>query len=379
MKDLSTIYISAGEESGDLLGAEVIREIRKEEPDIRIKGIGGKHMAAEGMETVFRTERLGFMGFFELIRHALVIRKALKKIAYAIMQDKPSVVLLIDFSEFHIKLAKMIRSSLPGTTIVKYVSPQIWASRQGRINDIVKNYDCLCCILPFEADLYKNSDIDCRYVGHPMLDKYKIELDYDSFLEKFGFSDEKTIISVFPGSRKQEIKKHIPVLIGFFKKILDRDDVEIAICRSGNLKDNIFDKYDLPKSVKVIPASYQWELMEHSGIVLCKSGTSTIQTAITCTPSVVFYKVNPVSFAIAKRIVKTKYISLPNIIAGKQINTELIQNDFTPENLFSEVLKLLDNQDIYRLRKSELSAVKEMIGTKGAAAKVARAVLDYMK
>jgi lipid-A-disaccharide synthase len=378
MTNSNLLYITAGEESGDLLGSEVIREIKMNRPDIIIKGIGGKKMTAAGLIPVFRTEKLGFMGFFELIRHIFVIRKAFKTILQGVIQDKPSVILMIDFSEFHIKLAKKIKAALPDTKIIKYVSPQIWASRPKRINDIVRNYDCLCCILPFEKYIYAGHDIDCRYVGHPLLDHYKINLLYEEFIEKFGISEVRTVISIFPGSRKQEIIKHMPVIKDFINRMKSRPDIDIVICRSGNLKNSIFKKYDLPGSVKIIPSEFQWEVMSYSGIILCKSGTATLQTAIVETPSIVFYKVNPISFFIAKMIVKTKFISLPNIIAGKQINPELIQSDFTPENLVHEVNKLLDSEDIYELRKNELKSLNKLLGDKGAAQKVASAVLDYI-
>lgn len=378
MTNNNLLYITAGEESGDLLGSEVIREIRISCPDIIIKGIGGKKMTAAGLIPVFRTEKLGFMGFFELIKHVFVIRRAFRTILESIIIDKPAAVLMIDFSEFHIKLAKKIKAVLPDTKIIKYVSPQIWASRENRIKDIVRYYDCLCCILPFEKKIYAEYDIDCRFVGHPLLDKYEIKLMYDEFIEKFAISEDKTIISIFPGSRKQEIIKHMPVIIDFIEKMKSRQNIEIVICRSGNLKNSIFKKYDLPGSVKIIPSEYQWEVMSYSGIILCKSGTATLQTAIVETPSIVFYKVNPISFLIAKMIVKTKFISLPNIIAEKQINPELIQSDFTAENLVHEVNKLLDSEDIYELRKNELKSLNKLLGDKGAAQKVASAVLDYI-
>jgi len=378
MMDKELIYITAGEESGDLLGSEVISHIRRIRPEIVIKGIGGKKMVENGLLPVFRTEKLGFMGFLELIKHFFVIKRAFKTILKNIINDKPSVVLMIDFSEFHIKLAKKIKQALPDTKIIKYVSPQIWASREKRIEEIVKYYDCLCCILPFEPEIYSAYPIDCRFVGHPLLDKYKIGLMYDEFIEKFSISEDKTIISIFPGSRKQEIKKHMGVISQYLNSMSKRGDIEFIICRSGNLPKHVFDRYDLPPSVKIIPSEYQWEIMSYSGIVLCKSGTSTLQTAITETPSIVFYKVNPISFMIAKMIVKIKYISLPNIIAGKQINPELIQDDFTAKNLIHETEKLLDNEDIYNLRKSELKEVNKLLGNQGAGKRVAQAVLEYI-
>ncbi|MBU4486512.1 MAG: lipid-A-disaccharide synthase [Candidatus Delongbacteria bacterium] len=379
MKNEKIIYITAGEESGDMLGSEVIRSIKKIHPDVIIRGIGGKKMAECGLEPVFRTEKLGFMGFFELIKHAFVIRKAFKTILEKIIEDKPAVILMIDFSEFHLKLAKRVKSALPDTKIIKYVSPQIWASRPKRIHDIVKYYDCLCCILPFEKKYYEKFDIDCRFVGHPLLDKYQINLDYNEFIEKFSISEVKTMISIFPGSRLQEIKKHLPVIKEFIYKIMTRGNIEIIICRSENLPINIFGKYALPETVKIISSEYQWEIMKYSDIIICKSGTSTLQTAIAQTPSIVFYKVNPISFFIAKLIVKAKYISLPNIIADKQINPELIQDDFTSRNLINEVEKLLNSNYICELRKTGLEQVSKLLGGKGAGNRVAQAVSDYME
>ncbi len=378
MKNSDMIYMTAGEESGDLLGSEVVRHIRSSRPEIIIKGIGGEKMASAGLIPIFRTEKLGFMGFFELVKHALVIRKALKAVMKGILEDRPGTILMIDFSEFHIKLAKKIKKRLPETKIIKYVSPQIWASREKRISDIAEFYDCICCIMPFETEIYRDYAIDCRYVGHPLMDKFEIKTGYEEFYEKFGLSDSKTLISIFPGSREQEIKKHMPVIAEYTKKLTaENTDVEMVICKSGNLPESIFSDFKLPGAVRIIPSEYQWEVMSYSGIVLCKSGTSTLQTSITETPSIVFYKVNPLSFIIAKMIVKIKYISLPNIIAGKQINPELIQSDFTAENLLVETRKLLDHDDIYQMRKNELRLVKDMIGEKGAAEKVAQAVLDY--
>ena len=192
------IYITSGEQSGDMLGAGVIRKILQSEPDIMIKGIGGKEMRKAGMETVFDSEKLGFMGFFELIRHAFVIKSAFKTVLKSILNDRPPVILMVDFSEFHIKLAKKIKNRLPQTRIIKYVSPQIWASRYERINDIVKYYDCLCCILPFETEIYSEHPLDCRYVGHPLTDRYELKLSYSEFYDRFGLDENKTLISVFP-------------------------------------------------------------------------------------------------------------------------------------------------------------------------------------
>lgn len=259
------IYITAGEESGDLLGSSVIKALKKSGKDLKFKGIGGELMKAEGLEEVFSTGQLGFMGFIELVKHTFFIRKVFKAILKKIIEDEPAVILMIDFSEFHLKLALKLRQLDPDIRIVKYVSPQIWASRSGRIDNIVKAYDCLCCILPFEPEIYKEQPIDCRYVGHPLLEKFQISLEPAEFAEKFFLSTDKTMVSIFPGSRKQEIKKHLPVLKKFMKNILKvRDDIEFVICLSGNIPEADLDLKDLSGTVKIIPSEYQWEIMKYS-------------------------------------------------------------------------------------------------------------------
>ena len=374
------IYISAGEASGDLLGSEVVKELMAVDPCLKIKGIGGSQMMIQGLDPIFRTEELGFMGFFEIFRHLFLIRKVMNTMVKSILKDKPKVVLLIDFSEFHIKLAKRLKKHNIDSKIIKYVSPQIWASRSKRINDISANYDCLCCILPFEKEIYKDHDIDCRYVGHPLLDKINIRYEKEEFYKFLKMNNENKIISIFPGSRDQEVGKHIDVILKAVRDLKnERKDLSFFICKSENITFENYLKVFEEKKITVIDSVYQWELIKYSDIVLCKSGTSSLQTAIMKTPSIIFYKLNVFSYMIAKRIIKTEFISLPNIIANKMIVPELMQDDFTAENLKTEVLKYLNDDEYYNDTVKELEKVADSIGEKGAGRKVAQAVLEYLK
>lgn len=373
------VYISAGEASGDLLGGEVIKELLTVDPYVKVKGIGGSSMMIQGLDPIFRTEELGFMGFFEIFSHIFLIRKVMNTMVESIIKDKPKVVLLIDFSEFHIKLAKRLKKHNIQSKIIKYVSPQIWASRAKRIKDIVTNYNCLCCILPFEKEIYKDHDIDCRYVGHPLLDTVKIRYEKDEFLKLLKISEDKTIISIFPGSRKQEISKHLDVILEAVRSLkLERDDLSFFICKSENITFENYLKTFEDEDIEIVDSTYQWELIKYSNIVLCKSGTSSLQTAIMKTPSIIFYRLNSFSYFIAKRIIKTKYISLPNIIANKMIVPELMQNDFTPDNIKAETLKYLQDKEYYDLTVKELEKVANSIGKSGAGKKVAEAVIEYL-
>jgi lipid-A-disaccharide synthase len=373
------IYISAGEASGDLLGSEVIKELLVSDPYLKIKGIGGSNMMVQGFDPIFRTEELGFMGFFEIFRHVFFIRKVMKAMVKSILKDQPKIVLLIDFSEFHIKLAKRLKKHNIKSKIIKYVSPQIWASRSKRITDIVKTYDCLCCILPFEKEIYKDHDIDCRYVGHPLLDKVKIRYEKEEFYKFLKINGKKKIISIFPGSRKQEVSKHIDVILKAVKDLKnDRKDLSFFICKIENITFENYLKIFEEENITIVDSVYQWELIKYSDIVLCKSGTSSLQTAIMKTPSIIFYRLNSFSYMIAKRIIKTEFISLPNIIAKKLIIPELMQDDFTAENLKIETLKYLNDKEYYDDTITELEKVANSIGDKGAGKKVAEAVLEYL-
>ena len=374
------IYISAGEASGDLLGSEVIKELLAIDPYLKMKGIGGSQMMIQGFAPIFRTEELGFMGFFEIFSHLFLIRKVMNTMVKNILKDKPKVVLLIDFSEFHIKLAKRLKKHNVESKIIKYVSPQIWASRSKRITDIVASYDCLCCILPFEKEIYKDHDIDCRYVGHPLLDKVKIRYEEEEFYKFLKIDKNKKIISIFPGSRNQEVNKHIDVIVKAVRGLKsERKDLSFFICKSENITFENYFKIFKEEKIEIIDSVYQWELIKYSDIVLCKSGTSSLQAAIMKTPAIIFYKLNSFSYQIAKRIIKTPYISLPNIIANKMIIPELMQDDFTAENLKVESLKYLNDEEYYDDTVNELEKVSNSIGDKGAGKKVAQAVIEYLK
>ncbi len=268
---------------------------------------------------------------------------------------------------------------------MRYVSPQIWASRSKRIDDIVYAYDSLCCILPFEKKLYNGYDIDARYVGHPLLDQYRINIDFKTFKTQNGINllKNQKIISIFPGSRQQEIDKHLVTLIKSVKALKNRSssiglEYEFLICKSNEiiLKDEFLEQID-ELGIKIIDSKYQWEVMKYSDFILCKSGTSTLQAIIAGTPALVFYKMNALTFAIGKRIVKIKYIGLANIIANKEIYPELIQDDFNETNV-AEITEnfLLNKDNIYYKTLEEIGEARSMIGEKGASKKVAVTVLD---
>ena len=393
-KNNNKIYIIAGESSGDLHASNVMQELKKINPSLEFRGIGGDKMISEGLDLQYHVKNLSFMGIWEVLKHFLLIKKLFTKIKQDIIDTDPAVVLLVDFSEFNLKMGKALRNYLnankdkPSFKIVRYVSPQIWASRSKRITDIVYSYDSLCCILPFEKKLYDGYDIDARYVGHPLLDQYKINIDFETFKNqnKITLTDNnKKIISIFPGSRQQEIDKHLVTLIKSVQMLKNRSrstglEYEFLLCKSNEivLKDEFLEQIK-EIGIKIVDSRFQWEVMKYSDFILCKSGTSTLQAVIAGTPSLVFYRMNALTFAIGKRIVKIKYIGLANIIADKEIYPELIQDDFNEKNITEITEQFLLNKDnIYYSTLKEIEKVNSTIGEKGASKKVAETVLDNM-
>lgn len=368
------IYVITGETSGDMHAAEVVKELKKKSPQLQFKGVCGDLGQKAGIEPVADISQLSVMGFWEVFVKLYKISNLIKLLSDKINQDKPAVVLFVDFSEFNFKLASNLRTCETSSKLIKYVSPQVWASRSGRIKKIAATYDALLCILPFEKKWYDGYSFDVRYVGHPLLDEYELKSSKEDFFTKHNLSLDKKTIAIFPGSRKQEVTKHMSILNKTVKSLLQRrSDLQFILCKSSGLE-NLGKTYPL---VKVIDSSWQWDIMEHSDFILTKSGTVTLQAAITETPAVIFYKMNRLTFEIGKRIVKVTMIGLPNIIANELIYKELIQSDFNEKQLTEITLEYLENEDKYTETVEKLKKVRKLIGDKGASSKVAETVLEY--
>ncbi len=315
------------------------------------------------------------MGFFELLKHFFYIKKVFNYCLKDIIAQKPAVLFLVDFSEFTLRLAEKIKELQPSIKIVRFVSPQIWASRPKRIARIVKAFDSLCSILPFEKKIYNDYDpnFDAVYVGNPLLDQEKPLISKDSFFREHNLPKDKKIIAVLPGSRSQEIKKHLPIILKAISKL--KNDYNFIFIKSDLVDFSEYNSEIEKLPIKIIKNNFNQEAIKYSDLIWSKSGTSTLQVAILLKPAIVFYKVNLLTYLIAKRIVKTKYISLVNILANKEIYKELIQNDFNAQQIILETEKLEKNQAII---EAELVKVRESLAGK-AAYNTAKVIRKYLK
>jgi lipid-A-disaccharide synthase len=400
-------YIISGEASGDLHGSNLIKELHKLDANATIRCWGGDLMEAAGATLVKHYRDLAFMGFTEVLKNIGTIFKNIAFCKEDILQHRPDVLVLVDYPGFNLRIAKWAREQ--GLKIVYYISPQIWAWKENRIHSIKKNVDKMLVILPFEKDFYRKWDFEVEYVGHPLVevvDEFlleqslvnKSEVHPDSYRESMVIEEgsraeidpmtndpmtndnikisPSKIIALLPGSRKQEILKKLPIMLKvaeFFP------DYQFVVAKAPGLADEFYEELLAPyKNVGAV-ANKTYSLLADAAGAIVTSGTATLETALFGVPEVICYKSNDISYQIAKRLVKIKYICLVNLIMDQEVVKELIQDDLTVKNLVEELNKLLfDETRRLQLRK-DYDDLKSLLSAGGhASANAARSIYNML-
>ncbi len=361
-------YIIAGEASGDLHGSNLIRELKQPDPNADIRCWGGDLMQAEGATLVKHYKDLAFMGFIEVVKNLAAILRNLKFCKLDIAAFQPDVIVLIDYPGFNIKIAEWAKPL--GFKVVYYISPQVWAWKENRVHTIKKTVDRMLVILPFEKDFYKKFDYEVDYVGHPLIEV--IERFKNSAPEPL-FAGIK-IIALLPGSRKQEINKKLPIMLQVSKHF---GDYQFVVAKAPGLDDSFYSPFMEPYHNVSMVSNQTYRLLNQADAALVTSGTATLETALFGVPEVVCYLGNPISYAIAKRVIKIKYISLVNLIMDKPVVKELIQKDLTAENCITELDSLLNNKERQGQLQQDYKDLKSLLSQGGrASAKAAEIVYN---
>ena len=374
---MNHILIIAGEASGDMHGAGFVREFLQIRPDCRFFGLGGDMMAKAGVNLTYHIKSLAFFGFWEVLRNLWFLRHVKKELLSLADELQPKMAVLIDYPGFNLRLAPKLKKR--GVKIFYYISPQIWAWGEKRVNKIRNSVDMMATIFEFEKDIYEKAAIPVKWVGHPLIDTVKISLTEEEFRHKADLEDNDILIGLFPGSREQEVKKILPEMLSALKVIKDKN-IKGVISRSPALDESVYreiiDRYGI--NVTVLEG-INYELMAYAKMNIVCSGTATLECAIIGTPMVVVYKTSFVTYCIARNLVKIPDIGLVNVVAGKRIVPELIQNDCTAENIADITMKYLEDDKYYRLVKEQLSHIKSKLGDSGAAKKAAVAAVELMQ
>ena len=363
------IVIVAGDKSGDLYGGRLSKQLKEKFPSVKIYSFGGNVLARHSQQMINLLAH-SVCGIIEVLSSLGKLLAIFKKVKESILDLKPDLVILIDFPDFNLKLAKTLNKRFP---LFYYVSPQVWAWRQKRVETIKKYVDKMIVLFKFEETFYKNKGMDVLYFGHPLLEiiqETPQQGNHDTV------ETSKKIISFLPGSRKNELKRHLPIMIKT-KNILQEKlkNHKFQIIRPPNLEENFYKKFS--PGMDIINHSY--EAIKQSDFIIACSGTATVELAILEIPYVIIYKLNPLSWCILKKMVKTDFVGMVNILAGRKIVDEFLQKQADPEKIATKTIQYLENKEKYSHLKNELKNIKTILSPLNATKKFADFIGDYLK
>lgn len=369
------IFIITGEHSGDIHASKVVDELKKACPDtdLVIEGIGGENLKNAGVKLFSDQKKMSAMGITPkiLIDHITLGARLVK---YLTKEFKPDLVLLIDYGAFNLNIAKILKKSNKNLKIYYYIPPQIWASRKWRINVVKKYVDKVLCIFPFEKELYESQGIETHYCGHPLISQIPPPANRDEFFEKHGLDKNKKLVSIFPGSRVYELKTLMKLFIESAKILKNlHPDVQFIISHAPNLADDVFDKYLDETEFKVIKGENHAMLSVSDALILA-SGTVTLEAALYKTPMIISYKGPWFLYLIYLAVRCINRVSLPNIIANKDIVPELVQSKAKADIIAYEIEKLLYDTDDREKHIEELSKVGELLSDKNSSFEAANEI-----
>jgi lipid-A-disaccharide synthase len=364
------IFLSAGEPSGDLHGARVAEALLRRYPDAELYGLGGDRMAAAGVDLLAHVDQLAVMGFAEVVRHLPYFIRLMRRVRSELHVRRPDLLIPIDYPGFNMRLARHARDA--GTPVLYYIAPQVWAWHRSRMKTLARNTDRLAVILPFEERLFRDAGADVAFVGHPLADQAAPSLDRNAFLEPLGIDAARPLLALFPGSRAQEVRRHLAVFAAA-AAVVQRSmpEVQPVVAVSTSVPAELYDARDLPRTAD------GWSLLHHARGALVKSGTSTLQAALAGTPLVVSYRVHPMTFFMARHLVDVPHVGLVNLVAGERVAPELLQDDATPERLAAALLPLLEEGSTAREKSLQgLARVKDALAPREPGRSAADRVVD---
>ena len=382
------ILISAGEASGEMYGAELLRALRRRVPDLEAFGVGGERMRAAGFEAVVESRDVAVVGIAEVVGHLPSIYGHFKQLLREVDARKPDVAVLIDFPDFNFRLAKQLHRR--GIAVVYYISPQLWAWRKGRIKLVQKYVTRMLVIFPFEQEFYRKHGVEAEFVGHPLGEVQTPEVDLAKYIEREdigsdpeiepGAEKPKRLIAILPGSRKREVLMNLPTMMRA-ASLLAAGGTEFIIPVASTIDWNWLvgvANQHWTLGVGFTPVVDARSALAHSRAAIVASGTATVEAAVIGTPFVMVYRVSPLTWVLGRRLVNVPFFSMVNLIAGREVVPELVQQDFTPQNVASRVQEILEDGPKRQAMIAGLAGVKAKLrdGAAGAASeRAAEAVL----
>jgi lipid-A-disaccharide synthase len=369
--------IIAGEASADLHGSKVIEALRRLDPDIQVYGMGGDHMRQAGAELIIDSSQLAVVGITEVFGRIGGLFRAYQSIKNFIKKNNLALLILIDFPDFNLSLARVARGA--GVPVLYYISPQVWAWRYGRVRKIAGRTDKMAVIFPFEVPIYQGVGLDVEFVGHPLLDLLPLNRQEYAASSRTSFSGDPLVV-LLPGSREREIQSLLPEMLRAADLLAkQKPRAKFILAAAPGVKVQELEKFLRLHSIPVeVVEGQTYGAIMAADVVIVASGTATLETAILGKPMVIVYKVSPVSYWVGKAMVKVDWIGLANIVAGKKVVPELLQQEARGERIAEEALRILDEEVYRREMVLALEEVRKKLGTPGAAGRVARMALEMI-
>jgi lipid-A-disaccharide synthase len=374
---MKNIFILAGEVSGDTHGAGLMRALQERDPGIKFLGLGGPQMhevAGDGITDWL--ERSAVLGLWEVLKHYTYFKEMMSVACTPFSHLKFDAVILIDYPGFNLRFARILRNDLGYKgQLIYYISPQVWAWKKGRVKTMARLLNLMICIFPFEKDLYERSGLRTVFAGHPMVDRVKTLTRH--------WTREPGLVGFFPGSRANEVKKLFPAMIETAKLLLKQNPnlkfaVSAANQKLAGLMLEIINASDMPGARSWIETGSVYDLMQRAEVGVVASGTATLEAACFGLPYLLVYKVNPITYVVGKAVVRIKHLGMVNILAGETVVKEMIQQDFVPEKLAQELLRLLQDQSAREALSAKMHEVVATLGEGGAYGRAAEAVLSQL-
>jgi lipid-A-disaccharide synthase len=371
--------IVAGEASGDLHGGNLVQAMHQIDPDLSFYGVGGKRMQAAGVELLADAADMAVVGLTEVVSKLAAILRVMRHLKVSLLEEQPDLVILIDYPDFNLPVARAARKH--GIKVLYYISPQVWAWRKGRIETIRKTVDRMAVILPFEEKFYRDAGVDVTFVGHPLLDVVRKKYERSEALKRFGLREEAITVGILPGSRHSEVSRLLPEMLMACRIMTEKiSPLQFVLPFAGTLDPAFVQDIlrQFPVKVNVIRDEI-YDVIAISDVAMVASGTATLETALLETPMVVVYKISAASYAIGRRFIRVDHISLPNIIAGRAIVPELIQDHAKAERMAAEAMELIVRREKGREMKAALAEIRGKLGTPGASQRTARIACDMLQ
>lgn len=372
---MTKIMISVGEASGDLHGARLAQAIKQIDAEAAIFGMGGQAMKSAGVDVRFDIADIAVMGLVEVVKNLPRLFRLRDTLVAMAAAERPDVLVVIDYPDFNMRLAEKVEKL--GIPVVYYISPQVWIWRRGRAKTIARMVRCVAAIFPFEAEVYRAAGAAVEFVGHPLLDIVKPSMDKQAAYAHFGADPARPLVVLMPGSRRQEIDKLLPVLLSAARGISRK----LPNCQFFLPAASTIAYEDLAAEVRnagvpiIITTDCVYDLMQIGDVALAASGTATLETSLMRLPTVIIYKVAPLTYFLGKLLVRIPYVGLPNIIAKRQVVPELLQDEAHADNIAAEALGILTSEQRHQAMMRDLDEVKERLGQPGAVMRTATLVM----